>query len=449
MNDDPIAGHVELIREVFLYATRFQGGTFVIQIDDGPLEHPLLPRLLKDLVLLKEAGIRFCLIPGAKSRIDELLTQYGIPWTTHHGVRVASQEAMPFVKIAAFDGASKLMTDLAELDTTAVIGNWVRARGIGVLDGVDFQQTGMVERVEEELIHKTLEEGFVPIFPPVGWSLAGRPYSISSRELAATVAIALKAQKLFFVTVGTRTLPKAFRVPEGVEQDADGRVSRMTVQEAEEFLTLNRELREEHPYELISLAHRAGRNGIERTHIVDAEIEGVILKEIFSNAGVGTMIHANVYQSIRRMSQEDIPDVLRIMQLWIARGVLRKRSEDELLNRSEDYVVYETDGSIRGCGALHIYPGHLGEVAGLAVDPHFARQGIGRRVVTYLMQRARELRIGRVFVLTTRTTDWFEGLGFVPGTPEDLPEERRSDYDEKRKSRVLIHDVEPAAELTR
>lgn len=449
MNDDPIAGHVELIREVFLYATRFQGGTFVIQIDDGPLEHPFLPRLLKDLVLLKEAGIRICLIPGAKNRIDELLAQYKIPWTTHHGIRVASEAAMPFVKIAAFDSASKLMTHLAELETTAVIGNWVRARGIGVLDGVDFQQTGMVERVDEELIHKTLEEGFVPIFPPVGWSLAGRPYSISSRELGATIAIALKAQKLFFVALGTRSLPETFLLPSGVEKDPDGRVSRMTVQETEDFLAMNRERREEHPYELYSLAHRAGRNGIERTHIVDAEVEGVILKEIFSNAGVGTMIHANVYQSIRPMGQEDIPDVLRIMQLWIARGVLVKRSEEELLNRSEDYVVYESDGSIRGCGAMHIYQNHLAEIAGLAVEPHFARQGIGRRIAAYLIQRARELRIDRLFVLTTQTTDWFEQLGFTAGTPEDLPQERRSDYDEKRKSRVLIFDVRPQAELTR
>ncbi len=449
MNDDHISSDVELIREVFLYATRFQGGTFVIQIDDGVLDHPVLPRLLKDLVLLKQAGISVCLVPGSKQRLDELLTRYGVSWTSHHGIRVATEEAMPFVKIAAFDAASRLMTLLSELDTTAVIGNWVRARGIGVLEGVDFQQSGTVERVDGPLITNTLTQGLVPILPPVGWSLAGRPYSISSRELAATVAVALKAQKLFYISQHTRTVPPGFVVPDGVECDDGGRVTRMTVQQAEEFLAVNSERAEDRLYGLVSLAHRAGSNGVERIHIVDAEVESVILKEIFSNFGVGTMVYSNVYDSIRPMTAEDTADVLRIMQLWIARGILKKRSEEELLNKSADYVIYETDGTIRGCGALHRHTENIGEIAGLAVDPHFARRGIGRRIVDYLIKEARESGVRKLFVLTTRTTDWFERLGFAPGSPDDLPPERRSDYDEARRSRVLMLEVGPETERTR
>jgi amino-acid N-acetyltransferase len=184
--------------------------------------HPFFPLLVKDLVLLHRQGIRIVLVPGAKQRIDEILTRYQISWKTEGGVRISSPEAVPFIKMAAFDVSNRLMTQLAENSTHAVIGNWVRARSLGVRRGVDYQMTGVVEKVNVEIVRKTLSDGLVPIFPNIGWSATGKPYNISSNELACRLAGALRADKLFFLSDHLGVSALEFQLPEGVLRNEDG-----------------------------------------------------------------------------------------------------------------------------------------------------------------------------------------------------------------------------------
>jgi amino-acid N-acetyltransferase len=192
--------------------------------------------------------------------------------------------------------------------------------------------------------------------------------------------------------------------------------------------------------EFVRLAYLAARAGVNRVHIVDGEQDGVILAEVFSDIGVGTMVHANVYQSIRAMRQEDIPKVHRLLVPLAESGVLVPRTEEEIAARAEDFVVYETDGRIHGCAALHEYASGEGEIAALAVDPRYEEAGVGRRIVLYLMQQGRERGLSAVFVLTTRTSDWFESIGFRRAAVGDLPEEKRRRYDAGRNSIILRHD---------
>ncbi len=441
MPDLTIQEQVELIREVFSYANRFHGSTFVIQIDHAILAHELLPNLVKDRVLLKQAGIRIVLVPGAKGRIDEVLTRYSIPWSVERGARISTSEAMPFIKMAAFDTANTLLTLLTAHNVNAVIGNWVKARARGVQNGIDFAETGVVERVKVNQLRPVLDEGLIPVFPCIGWSSAGRPYNVSSRQLASTLASELHAEKLFFISDSVGLYAGTFEIPPSVDVAADGRVSRMTVSEAREFLEANRDHEEEPVYELIDYAYASGIHGVERVHIVDGRIEGVILKEIFSNLGLGTMVHANIYQSIRAMWQEDAADVYRLMRPLVERGILVGRSEEKLSELYSDFVVYETDGTIHGCAALHLFPSGEAEIAGVAVDPRYSHLGIGQKLISYLVEKARRLGLRRVFVLTTATSDWFHGLGFRDASPADLPEDRRVRYDESRRSRVMALDL--------
>ena len=104
-------------------------------------------------------------------------------------------------------------------------------------------------------------------------------------------------------------------------------------------------------------------------------------------------------------------------------------------------MVHETDGTIHGCGALHFYSDGSAEIAGIAVDRAFEHLGIGQKIVSYLVDKARALEVPRVFVLTTQTSDWFERLGFKKSPVERLPEEKRSSYDSRRNSRVLMLDL--------
>ena len=159
---------VETIREAFGYINRFKNETFVIKINSSLITHPSFPILIADLVLLHRMGIRIVLVPGAKQRIDEILNTYNIPYEFKNGIRVTTPETVPFIKMASFDVSNKVMTLLAENNTNAIIGNWVKARSIGVRDGIDYKFSGIVDNIKTDIILKILEEGMVPIFPNKG-----------------------------------------------------------------------------------------------------------------------------------------------------------------------------------------------------------------------------------------------------------------------------------------
>ncbi|MFW5689863.1 MAG: amino-acid N-acetyltransferase [Spirochaetota bacterium] len=434
--------HVELIREVFRYTQAFQGKTFVLQIDDAVLLRPSVTSLMRDLVLLHRTGIRIVIVAGARQRIDEILARYNVDCEKHKGVRISTPEAIPFIKMAAFDAANRVMTSLAGQGVNAVIGNWVRAKSLGVVDGVDFQDAGTVQKVRSDLMRGVIDQGSIPILPCIGWSSSGKPYNISSRELATELAASLQASKLFFLAELAPLTDEHYVVEPDMDATPGGRISRLSVDQAQRFLAANATLTDDLGCELVTFGLRAATRGVDRVHIVDGRSEGVVLQEIFSNLGVGTMVHANQYQSIRSMRRSDVPDVYRLMQPLVRRGLLVQRTEGDLHEHIDDYVVFETDGMVHGCGALHIYDEQQAEVAGLAVDDAYEHFGIGQRVVTFLIEGARRAGLRQVFVLTTQASDWFEQLGFRPGGIDDIPQAKRERYDHARNSRVLLYDIE-------
>jgi amino-acid N-acetyltransferase len=430
---------VETIREAFGYVDRFRGETFVLKIDDALFDHPFFPILIRDVVLLHRMGIRIVLVPGARKRINEILTQYDITCRTVGGVRVSTAEAMPFIRMAAFDVSNRIMTLLAENGANAVIGNWVRARGIGVVDGVNFGDSGVVAKLKIDTIRNALADNLVPIFPTIGWSLTGKPYNVSSNELASTVSRRLTASKLFFLTEHAGVFADHYKLP--FEAPGTEIISQMTVQEAARLVAANASGHDDDVLEMVGLACDACGEGVRRVHLVDGRLEGVLLKEIFSNLGVGTMIHANRLENIRPMRHADIPEALRIMQSQVEKGVLVARSALELEESLQHYVVYEMDDTVHGCGALMPLAARSAELGAIAVDEPYAELGIGKRIVEYLLVRARSLELKRVIALTTRAADWFDHLGFAPGSLDDLPAQKRKLYNHSRNSQILVYSL--------
>jgi amino-acid N-acetyltransferase len=441
MNENTIQEQVDLIREVFIYAHRFKEAVFVLHLDYSVIEDVVFPQMVKDLVLLKQAGIRVVLVPGASGWIDQILGRYGIESPRIHGIRISRPEAIPFIKMAAFDVSNRLLTLLSAHGVNAVIGNWVRARSMGVQDGVDYMDTGVVERIKTDLVRKLLNDDLVPIFPCIGWSAVGKPYNISSLEIASSVACALGADKLFFLAESNGINTREYDLPEEFERESDGRIPRMDLQEAGRFLEITVNRMEDKTRKLVQHGYDAAAHGVKRVHIIGGKIEGVLLKEIFSNLGIGTMIHTNVYQSIRSMKPDDVGDVFRLMQPYIRKKILIPRTEEQLHEHLQDYVVWETDGAIHGCGALHRFGSDQAEIAGIAVDPRYDQIGIGRKIVEYLIEIARTAGLRRVFVLTTQTADWFQAHGFSPASVNLIPKERQAVYDRERNSRVLVYDL--------
>jgi amino-acid N-acetyltransferase len=427
---------VDLIREVFYYQNRFAGKTIVLKIDYPNLNAPHFPQLLKDLAMLRSTGIEIILVPGAREWIDAVLKEYDIESEYRQGVRVATTDSIPFIRMAAFDVANRLMTLLTAFQANAVIGNFVRARGIGVVDGIDYQNAGRVEKILKEPLQQILDQGMIPIFPCIGWNAAGKPYNLASDDIALAVAEALQAEKLFFVTDSDGFMDTRFHLPPGLVKNSDGRVARLSLEEAEEVLQLNTG-NPDSDLKYLEMALRACRHGIERAHVVDGRLEGAILREIFSNLGIGTMVYGNDYESIRSMKADDIGDVLRLMQPLMKEGILIARTEDDLMAQQGDYVVYSIDDVVHACGALHDYGEGQAEIAAIATDPVYSHLSMGRKILSYLIEKADRLGLSRVFALTTRTVDWFEQVGFVEVTLESLPARKRDSYNHARKSRIF------------
>ena len=323
MESQKLKEQVELIRQVFGYVFQFKDKVFVFKIDSEIILSPLFTILVKDLVLLHRMGIKIILVLGDKTRIDEILTTYKIAWQTVDGIRISSIASMPFIRMAAFDISTRVMTLLSENKEDAIIGNWVRARGIGIRKGVDFQSAGMVDKLKTDIIKDVLDSGLIPIFPNIGWNAVGKPYNISSDELAYTLSMELKAEKLFFIVNNYQQIDSDhFKIPAHFELPEDKIISQFRAFEAEEFTAANISDMYTPFLQLISYAYRACRTGVKRVHIVDGSVEGVILKEIFSSRGSGIMIYADEHAHIRPMQYEDIPEVLRIVQPLVEKEIL-------------------------------------------------------------------------------------------------------------------------------
>ncbi|MDR1900804.1 MAG: amino-acid N-acetyltransferase [Treponema sp.] len=449
-----LQSQVNLIREAFHYQSRFDGSTMVFKIDFPVTEDTSFPTLMKDLALLAQTGFRVVIVPGAKEWIDAVLRKYDIVSTYVGNTRITTKEAIPFVEMAAFHVATRFMTALSGSQIDAVIGNLVRARGLGVIDGFDMEHTGQVDKIYTDSFNRFLNQGTVPILPCIGWSPSGKPYNVPSDEIALAASAALGAVKLFFISLYGGLRKGIYHIQEGCHIGENGRIIRLNLQEAETILAANRDrlgLREQTGcnkpetedrslYEL-QLAIKALKANVDRVHIIDGREDGAVLRELFSNMGAGTMVYADEYESIRNLRSSDVPFILRLMEPLMQQGNLVRRNAEDIQEKKNDYVVYEIDGQIYACGALHLWGEDQGEIAAMAVDPVYADMGLGKKIVYFLIDRARKLQLRRIFVLTTRTHDWFETLGFKEGAIESLPEKRRRNYNQNRKSKIFTLEI--------
>lgn len=436
---------VDLIREAFHYQSRFDGSTMVFKIDFPVTQDPAFSYLMKDLALLARTGFRVVIVPGAKERIDAVLQEYRIVSQYRRESRITTAAAIPFVEMAAFDVATRFITGLSADRVDAVIGNFVRARGLGVCEGLDMENTGTVDRILTDSIKRVLQLGMVPILPCIGWSPSGKPYNVPSDEIALSASGALGAVKLFIISVHEGLQTGAYAIPKHIEVGPTGRIVRLAPPEVEAILETNELLQgpgtEDRPLQELRLALNASKAGVERVHIIDGREEGAILRELFSNLGVGTMVYADEYEAIRPLKTADIPGILRLMEPLVQQGNLVRRTPEQIQEKQADYVVFEIDGSVHACGALHHWGEGQGEIAAVATDPAYTDMGLGRRIVRCLIDRAVKQDLRRVFVLTTHTHDWFEFLGFTECFVESLPDRRRKQYDRIRKSKIFALDL--------
>lgn len=448
---NPIIEKARNIRDVIRYIKKFEGATTVIYLDDEIINSSLLPSHIRDIRLIHDAGLKVIIVPGARKRINEILSQSKIDWKIHNGCRITGPQAIPLIKMAAFDVSNTIMTALAGENISAVIGNWVKARGKGVLDGIDYADSGEIESFRIEAITNCLNDGLIPILPCIGWTATGKPYNISSLQLANEIAISLRADKLFYILPDTQFNPEEYNIPANINLSPEFNMPGINLDELHEFIESNKinstEIEEtdkntlpkkQKMINLMSLAEQACQKGVSRVHILNGNIDGIIPCEIFSGIGSGTMIYNNDYGGFRPMKLKDISAVLSLMDPFVSQGMLLPRTKQQLAEAIDDFMVYEVDGGIHACAALHLYDnGQQAEIACVAVNESYSKLGIGNKLIHYLLNKAKEQKIPTVFVLTTQTADWFEKLGFKPDNVSSLPEKRKAKWTPERNSKVL------------
>ncbi len=421
-------------REILRYVPRFRDRVFVIAIDGAVVEDDNFPNLLLDIALLRSLNIRVVLVHGAARQIARYAAMVGITPSDLDGTGVTDQPTLQVAITAASRVNHEILEGLTANDLRAVCPNAVVAHPAGILGGVDHLYTGRVERIDVGLLTTLLEHDIIPVVPPIGIDGCGNSFRLNSDAVAVEIAKALRAIKLIYLNV------------EGGIRGPNGIIRQMPVHEADAFLKKCRA--ELSPESVTKLTHaiRACKEGVERVHIIDGREQEGLLGEVFSNEGIGTLIHANEYQSIRQAQKKDVRAIHALIQQGIANDELVRRTRAELEKIVGDYFVFEVDRNPVACVALHVYPEyHLAELASLYVDSRYENQGIGMKLITYVENIARTRGIPRLFALSTQAVNYFiQKAGFRLGQPDDLPPSRREKYEQSgRRSAVLIKDLNP------
>ena len=417
------------LRGILQYIPQFREKTFILAIDGDIVTNENFATLLLDVALLWSLNIRVVLVHGASDQIQSLAQERNVVVSDVDGSGVTDAATLDLALSASTRLTHEILEGLSANDLRAACTNGIIAHPVGILQGVDHLFTGRVERVDTELLQSLLAQGVVPVVPPLGFDGDGKTYRVNSDGVAVAVAEHLKAVKLIFVTSQDGLIYRG----EIVRQMLVSELDRVVQQDAAGFS----------PRMLLKAQYvaAAGRAGVTRVHVINGTLDEGLLGEVFSNQGLGTLIHANEYENIRPAKKKDVRAIQMLTKQGVEADELVKRTKAMIEKNLNDYFIFEIDRNPVACIALHVYPEqNKGELASLYVSASHENQGIGRKLTQFVENRARELGLSELLALSTQAFTYFQFKGgFVEGTRDDLPHERRERYDQSgRNSKVLV-----------
>lgn len=424
------------LREILRYVPQYRDRIFVIAIDGGVVECDNFRNLMLDIALLRSLRIGVALVHGAGHQIVRMAEQTGAKPSNIDGTGITDFPTLQLALTAANRVTHEILEGLSGNDLYGANTNALVAHPAGILQGVDHLYTGKIERIEIGVLRSLLENDIIPVIPPLGCDGEGNTYRLNSDAVAVEVARALNAVKLIYLGSMRGVYLRKSGIPEPGEL-----VRQLTVEEAD--LLLRKHRSELHPACVSKVLNgvKAAQGGVPRVHIIDGREEEGLLAEVFSNEGVGTLIHTNEYQAIRRARRKDARVILNLIQIGVENEELLPRTMGEIEKQIGDFFVFEVDGNVAGCIALHPHPDQKkAEMACVCVSEKYENQGIGIRLMNFVEETARELGNAVLFCLSTQAVNYFvQKGGFQLGTPDDLPPLRRQRYDASgRRSQVLL-----------
>ena len=428
--------YVTSLRHSLPYIYAHRDRTFVVMLPGESIVHANFGNIVHDLVLLHSLGVRLVLVFGSRPQIEARLTTLGLTSHYHQDLRITDAPTLSCVLDAVGQLRATIEARLS-MDMAAspmhgarlrvAGGNFVTARPLGVIDGVDYQHTGEVRRIDSKGIKRLLDDRSIVLLPPMGYSPTGETFNLASEDIATRAAIELQADKLLL-----------FSAEQGL-LDASGQLIReLPAQQAEQHLQRFKDSKQIEQAELLQAAISACRSGVTRCHIIGYPLDGALLSEMFTRDGCGTLVDQGQFEQVREAQIEDVGGLLELIRPLEEQGILVRRSRDLLEREISQFSIVERDGLIIACAALYSFAEQaIGELACLAVHPDYRHGGHGDVLLQRIEQRARALQLESLFVLTTRTAHWFQERGFQACTLEQIPSTKASLYNFQRNSKVF------------
>lgn len=416
-------------REAAPYLHYLSGKTVVLALSSHILDNPLL---MRDIALLHHIGLKVVLVHGVRHYIEEKEHDK----TYHHDKRVTNRADLETVKqlcgqircnieAALSMGFSGLPAPTQTLSVAS--GNFVFAKPLGVIDGIDMQFTGSVRKIDTESIKRCLNHHQLVLISPMGYSFSGETYNLRLPEVAAEIAITLGAEKLVFLSRAN-----------GLVDENKKQLKDLSVEEAESLFSHH--CQHEDINAILPFALQAASCGVKRVQLINGTIDGALFSELFTRQGIGTSLAHSPFTHIRAAKLHDIPDLLRLIHPMSQNGTLLPRNQNDLEQQIEDFIVLEHDNIIYGCAALKRYPQeNIAEIASLAVSKEAQASGYGEQLLAYIVRQAKAEGFSALLALTTRAEDWFRERGFGSDHSGNLPKVRQQEYtNSKRHSKILI-----------
>jgi len=444
--NDETKQYVNWFRHSSPYINAHRGNTFVLMLSGESVAEPNFANIVHDIALLNSLGVRLILVHGSRPQISERLQQKSIPSQLHHHLRVTDQETMTCVieasaivraEIEARLSLGLPNTPMAGSRIKVISGNFVTAKPVGVLDGIDMAHTGEVRRIDHEAIIQQLDDGNIVLLSHLGYSPTGELFNLSVEDVATCAATALSADKLII-----------FGADNGVLDSAGALRSELLTRKAERlvshYLSSLEDTDQAHT-ELsrhLEAAVNACRKGVKRCHLISFKEDGALLAELFTRDGSGTMILSESYEQLQKASIEDVGAVLELIRPLEENGTLVRRSREVLENEIERFTLIERDGVVIGCAALYPFADEkVGELACVVVASEYKGGARGDELLRAVEKQAKGQGLEKLFVLTTKTAHWFIERGFVESNVDQLPKEKKALFNLQRNSKVFIRDL--------
>ncbi len=427
---------VSWFRDAAPYINAFRGRAFVVMFGGEAVQDKNFAGLIHDFALLNSLGIRLVLVHGSRPQIEARLKAQTSKTTFHQGLRITDDTALTCVKEAVgtvrVEIEARLSMGLAHSPMAGAhirvaSGNVVTARPLGVHEGVDYLHTGEVRRIDAEAINHQLDQNAVVLLSPLGYSPTGEVFNLGAEDVATSAAIALHAHKVIYLAEGSGL------------RDTRKRLTReLTFGATQQLLDSRRRLPDD-MRRILRSAVNLCLNGIPRVHILDRQIDGALLQELFTRDGVGTLISADTYEDTRQAGIDDVGGILELISPLEQADVLVRRSRERIEMEIAHFTIVERDGMVIACVALNPFDeNNMAELTCLAVHPDYQGAARGNALLQFVEQNAARRGIRQLFVLSTKTSHWFLERGFKKADIKTLPMKRQALYNYRRNSKVFI-----------